>query len=81
MLQLIICLFIRIISDAANDYSDNMSETVEMVEVKTDSNESGKLYYVCKNTNMVYKHSTNDKFTSESNNHSLINFLLCFPYG
>ena len=38
---------------AANDYSENMNGKVDIVEVKTEPNESGKLYYVCKTTNMV----------------------------
>ena len=57
-------------SDAANDYSDNMSEQVDMVEVKTEPNESDELFSVCKNTNMVDNHSRQDKVTSESKNHS-----------
>ena len=40
-----------------------MSETVEMVEVKTDPNESSKLYYVCKISNMIVRHSRQDKVT------------------
>ena len=66
MLQLIICLFIRIISDAANDYSDNMSEQVDMVEVKTEPNESDELCSFSKNINMFGNHSRCDKTTFES---------------
>ena len=65
MLQLIICLFIRIISDAANDYSDNMSEQVDMVEVKTEPNESDELFSFCKITNVVANHSRNRTTTAE----------------
>ena len=60
--------------DAANDYSDNMSEQVYMVEVETEPNESDELFSVCKNTNMVANYSSNDRTTSESKNHTLIKF-------
>ena len=65
MLQLIICLFIRIISDAVIDYSDNMSKQVDVVEVKTEPNESDDLFTV---TNMVDNHSGQDKIVSKSKN-------------
>ena len=55
--------------DAANDYSENMSEQVDMVEVKTEPNESDELF--SKYTNMVENHSTNDGTTSKSDNQSL----------
>ena len=42
-------------SDATNYYSGNMSEQVDMVEIKTEPNESSKLFSVCINTNMVSK--------------------------
>ena len=60
--QLHILLFL----DTANHYSDNMSEQIDMVEVKTETNESDELNSVCKNTNMVNSHSRQDKVTTES---------------
>ena len=42
-----------------------MSEKFDMVEVKTEPNESDELFSVCKNTNFVENHSRNDKTTSE----------------
>ena len=44
-----------------------MSEQVDMVEVKTEPNESNELFSVCKNNNMVENCSRQDKITSESN--------------
>ena len=73
-MKLNVWLFINIISDAANDYSDNMSEQVDMVEVKTELNKSDELFSVCKNTNMLDSHSRNDKSTSESKNYTSILF-------
>ena len=61
-------------SDAANYYTANMSEQVDMVEVKTEPNESDELFSVCKNTNMVYNHSRLDEVTSESKTYSSIYF-------
>ena len=58
-------------SDAANYYSDNMSE---QVEVKTETNESDESFSVCKNTNMVANHPSNDGTTSESKNHNSIHY-------
>ena len=55
--------YIFIFSDAANYYSGNISQRVDMVEVKTGSDE---LFSVCKNTNMVANHSRQNKVTSES---------------
>ena len=75
-MELNICLFINIISDAANDYSDNMSKQVDMVEVKTEPNESDDLFFVCNNTNMATNHSRQDEVTSESKNQTLIKFKL-----
>ena len=57
--------FINTISDAANDYSDNMSEQVDVVEVKTEPNESDELVSICKITNVVANHSRNHKTTAE----------------
>ena len=57
-------------SDAANCYSDNMSEQVDMVEVKTEPDQSDELFSVCKNTNMVENCSRQDKVPCESKNHS-----------
>ena len=65
---------IYLFSDAANDYSDNMIEQVDMIEVKTEPNESDELFSICKNTNMVANYSSNDRTTSESKNHTLIKF-------
>ena len=59
-------LYILLFSYAANDNSDNMSEQVDMVEVKTEPNEFDDLNSVCKNTNMVDSHSRQDKVTIES---------------
>ena len=50
----------------ANDYSDSMSEQVDMVEVQTEPNESDHLNSVFKNTNMVDSRSRQDKVTTES---------------
>ena len=61
-------------SDSANDYSDNMSEQVGMVEVKTEPNESVEFFSVCKNTNVVANYSSNDITTSESKNVVFISF-------
>ena len=47
-----------------------MSEQVDMLEVKTITNESEELFSVCKNTNMVDNHSRIDRNTSESKNYS-----------
>ena len=63
-------MFINIILDAANGYSDIMSKQVDMVEVETEPNESDELFSFCKNTDMVDKHSRQDEITSESKNHS-----------
>ena len=43
-----------------------MSEQVDMVEVKTEPNESDEMLSVCKNTNVVDNHSRQDEVTSES---------------
>ena len=58
------------ISGTAHGYSDNMSEQVDVVEFKTEPNESDDLYSVCKNTNMFDNSSTLDKDTCESKNHT-----------
>ena len=42
-----------------------MSEQIDMVEVKTESNHSDELFSVCKNTKMVANHSRNDKSKSK----------------
>ena len=65
-------------SDAANDNSENMCEQVDMVEVKTEPNESDELFSVCKNTKMVDNHSRQDEVTSESTNLSLILYKISF---
>ena len=51
-----------------------MSEQFDMVEVKTEPNESDELFSVCKNTIMVDNHSRNYKTTFESKNHNSIHF-------
>ena len=56
-------------SDATNDYSNNMSEQVDIVEVKIESDE---IFSNCKNTNMFDNHLSNDNITLESKNHTLI---------
>ena len=62
--------------DAAN--SDNMSENVDMVEVRTDSNKSDELFSVCKNINMVDNHSRKDETTSTRMHHSSIHIKISF---
>ena len=57
-----------------------MSEQIDMVEVKTEPNESSKLFSVCKNTNMVSKmvvsnHSKQYKVPSDCKNHSSFRLL------
>ena len=66
----------NLFADAANGYSDNMSEQVDMVQVKTETNESDELVSVCKNTNIVANHSRQDEVTSESNFFSSIHFKM-----
>ena len=51
-----------------------MSEQVDTVEVITESNKSDELFSLCKNNNMVDNYSSNDRTTSESKNHTLIEF-------
>ena len=51
-----------------------MSEQVNMVEVKTEPNESDELFSLCKNTNMDANHSRNDEVASESKIYSSIIF-------
>ena len=63
-------------SDVANDYSDNMSEQVDMVEVNSEPNESDEMFSVCKNTNMVDNYSRNDKTAYESMKYISIIFYL-----
>ena len=53
-----------------------MNEQVDMVEVKTEPNESDELFSVCKNTKMVDNHSQKQNITSESKNHTLITFKI-----
>ena len=45
-----------------------MIERIDMVEVKTEPNESDELFSACKNTNVVAKHSNQDEVTLESKN-------------
>ena len=47
-----------------------MSEQVDMVEVKTEPNESEELFSFCGNANMVDNNSIQDKVTSESKNYN-----------
>ena len=49
-----------------------MSEQVDMVEVKTEPNESDELFDVCTYTNMFENLSRNEHTTSESKNISSI---------
>ena len=67
-------MFINVISDDANDSSENISEQVHMVEVNTESDESDELFSVCENTIMVTNHSRQHNITSESKNYTLIKF-------
>ena len=60
----------NLFSDAANDYSENMSEQVDMVEIKTESNHSDELSSVCKSSNMAANHSIQDATTSKSKNNT-----------
>ena len=46
-----------------------MSEQIDMVEVKTEPNQSDESLSVCKNTNIFAYPSRQDKVTSESKNH------------
>ena len=64
------CLFVFLFSDVKNNFSDNMSEQVDMVEVKTEPNESEELFSFCGNANMVDNNSIQDKVTSESKNYN-----------
>ena len=68
----------NLFADAANGYSDNMSEQVDMVQVKTETNESDELVSVCKNTNMVVNHSIQDEVTYESKIYISIHFKINF---
>ena len=43
-----------------------MIEQVDMGEVKTEPNESGELFSVCKNTSMLDNYSNYDEVISES---------------
>ena len=61
-----VIVYMFLFSDSANDYSDNMSEQVGMVEVKAEPNDSDELFSVCENINMVVNHSIQDEVTSES---------------
>ena len=57
-----------------------MSEQVDMVEVKTEPNESVDLFSVCNNTDMVANHTRHVEFTSESKDHSSVILKLNFKY-
>ena len=70
------CLYINIAVDGTNDNSDNISEHVDMVEVKTEPNKFDELFFVCNNTNMATNHSRQDEVTSESKIQTLIKFKL-----
>ena len=53
-----------------------MSEQVDMVEVKTEPNESGKLYSVCKISNVIVNnHLRQHKVTYDYKNHSSFRLL------
>ena len=65
-LILLAIVYISSFSDAANDLSDNMTEQVDMIEVKTEPNESDELFSVCKNTNIVGDHQRDATTTYES---------------
>ena len=51
-----------------------MSEQVDMVEVKTEPNDSDELISDGENTTMVDNNSSNDRTTSESKNNTSIHF-------
>ena len=68
----------NLFSDAANEYSENMSEQVGMVEVKTEHNTSDELFSVSKTTNIVANYSEKDGPTSESRNYSSILLKISF---
>ena len=60
-----------------------MSEQVDMVEVKTEPNESDELFSDGENTNMVDNNSIQDEVTSESKNQLNLNEVynkFCFYY-
>ena len=61
-------------SGATNHYSGHMSEQVDMVEIRTEPNESDELISICKSTNMIGNHSRKDETTSTSKHHSSILF-------
>ena len=61
--------------DAANDYSDNMSEQVDIIEVKTECDE---LVSHCRNTNIVDNHSIQDEVTYESKIYISVHFKISF---
>ena len=63
-------------ADAAHDYSDNMSEQVDMVEVETEHNEPNESFSVCKNTKVVDNHSRNDKTTFEGKKKIVVIFFV-----
>ena len=65
-----------LVLDGANDYSDNMCGQVDMVEVKTEPNESDELFSACKNIKKVDNHSMNDRTTSESMIYCTIHFKI-----
>ena len=64
-------------SDAENGYSYNMTEHVDIVEVKTEPNETDELFSACKNTKIV-DNSRNDETTSGSKIYISLNFKLSF---
>ena len=68
----------NLFSDRANDYSDNMSEQVDMIEVEAKANESDELFSVCKNTNMVDNDSSNEEITSKSKIYCSIHLKISF---
>ena len=49
-----------------------MSEQVDMIEVKTEPNESHELFFNCKNTKIVDNHSIQNEVTYESKILSLL---------
>ena len=77
----IVLVYMFLFLDAANCYSDYMSEKVDMVEVKTEPTESDELFSVCKNTNMVDNHSRQDEVTSESKIYGSIHFKISIQWN
>ena len=62
----------------SDDYPDNMSEQIDVVEVKSEPNESDELLSVFKNTNMVDNHSMSKGIASKGINQRSFLFYYIF---